>query len=320
MRCTSRAVDSKTPRPVDADPPPIGKRRYRAGPQRALSGEGALQRDRGGHPSRDPCRTRSGPRDLLSRRTVRLPLYTPSRKAVTPERPIALRRCGRRAIAEDETPAAAPVAWRASLRRADPPALEGVAASAMPSLISRPHAVRAPSSGGRRRLLRNAPAHCRRACTSRQDGPAIDRQGGAAYRWVSFVELPIHTVEGERVPMVSAPCIIKGGDARQGAGGDRWTRAPGGAGRGCGKARGRHEGTECAERRGPRAAPRRGSRRLPPRCTYRAPSSPRPPKPAGRRRGGSGRRRPSRSRRPAEWTRRGSGEPAAGSRRRCSQR
>ena len=175
MRCTSRAVDPKMPRPVDAGPPPIGKRRYRAGLQHALSGEGALRRDRGGHPSRDPHRTRSGPRSLLSRRAVRLPLYMPSRKAVTPERPIALRRCGRRAIAEDETSAAAPAAWRVSLRRADPPAMGGVAASATPSLISRPHAVQAPSSGGRREPLQNVPAHHRRACTLRQNGPAIDR-------------------------------------------------------------------------------------------------------------------------------------------------
>ena len=175
MGCTFRAIDSKMPRPVDADPLPIGKRRYRAEPQRALSGEGALQRDRGDHPSRDPHRTRSGPRNLLSRRTVQLPLYMPSRKAVTPERPIASWRCGRRATAEDEAPAAAPAAWRASLRRADPPAMEGVAASAMPSLTSRPHAVRAPSSGGRRELLQNVPAHHRRACTLRQNGPAIDR-------------------------------------------------------------------------------------------------------------------------------------------------
>ena len=174
-RCTSRVVDSKMPRPVDAGPPPIGKRRYRAEPQRALSGEGASRRDRGDHPSRDPCRTRSGPRSLLSRRTVRLPLYMLSRKAVTPERPIALRRCGRRAIAEDETPAAAPVARRVPLRRADPPAMGGVAASAMPGPISRPHAVRAPSSRGRRELLQNVPARYRRACTSRQNDPAICR-------------------------------------------------------------------------------------------------------------------------------------------------
>lgn len=68
------------PRPVDADPLPIGKRRYRAEPQRALGGEGALRRDQGDHPGRNPHRTRSGPRSLLSRGAVQLPLYAPSQK------------------------------------------------------------------------------------------------------------------------------------------------------------------------------------------------------------------------------------------------
>ena len=175
MSYTSRAIDSETPLPIDADPLPIDTCRYRAEPQHALSGEGALQRNRGDHPSCKPYHTRSGPRSLLSGRTVQLPLYMPSQKAVTPGRPIASWQCRHRATAEDETPAAAPVAWQPSLRRAGSPAMEGVAASATPGPIGWPHAVQAPSSRGRRKLLQNAPAHHRRTCALRRNDPAIYR-------------------------------------------------------------------------------------------------------------------------------------------------
>ena len=175
MRYTFRAIDSKMPRPIDADPLPIDRCRYRAGPRHAPSGEGALRRNQGGHPGRNPYRTQPGPRSLLSRGAVQLTLHMLSQKAVTSERPIASRQCRHRAIAEDETPAAAPVAWRVSLRRADSPAMEGAAASAMPGLTSRPRAVQAPSSRGRRKPLQNAPAHYCRACASRRNGPAIYR-------------------------------------------------------------------------------------------------------------------------------------------------
>ena len=88
MGYTSRAIDSKTPLPIDADPLPIGKRRYRVEPQHALGGEGASQRNRGDHPSCDPHRTRSGPRSLLSGRTVQLPYICPAKRPSPQDDPL----------------------------------------------------------------------------------------------------------------------------------------------------------------------------------------------------------------------------------------
>ena len=157
-----------------------------------------------------------------------------------------------------------PVAWRVSLRRADPPAMEGVAAPAMPSLISRPHAVRAHlreavgSSFRMRPPITAAHARCGKTVPR-----LIDRAAPPAKGCCLLSSPYIPSRESASRWFRPHASSRGGGDARQGAGGDRWIRTPGGAGRSCGKARGRHEGTECAERRGPRAASRRRSRRLP---------------------------------------------------------